>query len=54
MASPGETKVRHVRIADPIWTGAAQKAQEEGVTISEVVRSLLRDYTAGRLNYRGE
>lgn len=45
----GPTKVRHVRVADPIWDAAFANAQADGYTgISELVRDLLRDYNAGK------
>jgi hypothetical protein len=40
----GRTKIRHVRIADELWLPACQRANEEGATISEIVRFLLRNY----------
>ena len=43
-----ETKIRHIRIADNPWKLAAEKAQREGMRISEVVRALLRGYVDGR------
>lgn len=50
---PTQTKIRHVRIPDQIWNPAAVKAREEdGITISELVRDLLRDYNGGRLKRR--
>lgn len=46
--STGRTKIRHVRVPDVIWVDAARQAQTEGMTISELVRDLLRDYNAGK------
>lgn len=44
----GATTVRHVRIPDATWVDAARNAERDGMTISELVRDLLRDYNAGR------
>lgn len=41
------TRIRHVRVPDSTWIPAAQKAEAEGVRISEVVRALLRGYERG-------
>jgi antitoxin component of RelBE/YafQ-DinJ toxin-antitoxin module len=37
-------RIRHIRVADDMWVNASKKANEEGITISELVRVLLRDY----------
>lgn len=42
--------IRHVRASDNEWNPAADRANGDGYTISEVVRLLLRDYAAGRIN----
>lgn len=42
------TKVRHLRVPDPLWIAAAEKANAEGANISEVNRALLRGYVDGR------
>lgn len=46
----GHTKIRHVRIPDNIWIAAAQRAENDGMTISEVTRELLRDYANGHID----
>lgn len=46
---PDARKIRHVRMSEREWTEAAAKANADGYTISEVVRLLLRDYVAGRV-----
>jgi hypothetical protein len=43
----GRTKLRHVRVPDELWLGAAVKAEQDGETISAVVRELLRAYLRG-------
>lgn len=45
----GSTKIRHVRVPDRIWIAAAERAENEGAKISEVVRDLLRDYANGHI-----
>lgn len=37
-------KIRHIRMPDPLWHAAAAKAEENGETISEVIRRLLHEY----------
>lgn len=37
-------KIRHIRMSDDLWVAAATKADAEGLTISELVRDLLREY----------
>lgn len=43
----GNTKVRHIRIPDPIWDGAGEQAVSDGYTLSQVTRSLLDAYRNG-------
>jgi hypothetical protein len=38
------TPARNVRIPDPLWTDAKDKAASEGTTVSEVVRVKLTEY----------
>lgn len=45
-----ETKIRHVRVADDPWITAATRANEDGETISTVVRILLRKYAKGEID----
>lgn len=47
--SKPESRVRHVRIPDDPWITAATRANEEGETISTVVRILLRKYAKGEI-----
>lgn len=47
-----ETRVRHVRVPDAIWLEAAANANAEGLTISELVRMLLREYNQQRQRVR--
>ena len=42
-----ETRIRHVRVPDSIWIPAAQRAEADGIRISEAVRALLRGYERG-------
>lgn len=48
--SKPETRVRHVRIPDDPWVPAATRANDEGETISTVVRILLRRYAKGEID----
>lgn len=42
--APGPAKVRHVRVRDDIWTAALTLAHDQGHTLSDVIRSLLREW----------
>lgn len=42
----GETPNRTVRVSDPLWTAAKNKAEEEGKTVSDVVNTCLTKYVA--------
>ena len=44
------TKVRHFRAPDRIFIPAAERAANEGATLSELVREFLRDYANGHAN----
>ena len=44
----GESPRVTSRVPDGIYTAAKQRAKEEGLTVSEVVRALLTAYAAGR------
>lgn len=48
--SKPESRVRHVRIPDDPWILAAQRANDEGETISTVTRILLRKYARGEID----
>lgn len=41
---PGETRVRQVRVSDALWDAAKDKANAEGVVLSEVIRTLLHEW----------
>lgn len=49
-ANPNATTVRHTRVPDELWDAACAKAAGEGAGASEMIRSLLRAYVAGRVN----
>ena len=38
------TTLRNVRIADEVWTSARERAEENGETVSDVVRRALVEY----------
>jgi hypothetical protein len=38
------TPARNIRIPDPLWTDAKDKAASEGTTVSDVVREKLTEY----------
>lgn len=42
-----ESPARHIRIGDEVWLSAVRKAESEGMSISELVRALLRAYNRG-------
>jgi hypothetical protein len=46
VVTPPGTTLRNVRIADDLWTAAQARAREDGATVSEVVRELLRLWLA--------
>lgn len=37
-------KIRAVRVNDEIWRKAQKKAKEDGVALSEVIRTALKNY----------
>jgi hypothetical protein len=40
-----QSRIRHVRIPDPLWNSAVEKAAtEEGFGGAELIRHLLREY----------
>lgn len=43
----GEKKLRHVRVEQQLWALACEKAEAEGLGISEAVRRLLEGYVRG-------
>lgn len=43
----GPTKIRHVRISETLWVAATEKAESEGLRISEKIRQLLAEYIKG-------
>ncbi|WP_438489602.1 hypothetical protein [Streptomyces sp. S186] len=48
MARPktGETPKRNVRVPDPLWRAATEKAKGEGRTITDVIVMALHRYVA--------
>lgn len=48
MARPktGVTPKRNVRVPDPLWKAATEKAKEEGRTITDVIVTALHRYVA--------
>ena len=42
----GVTKNRVVRVSDDVWDAAKVKAEREGTTVSEVIRSALVKYVS--------
>lgn len=49
MASTRKT-IRSVRTSDEAWTGARERAQREGVSMSHVVNEFVEGYAAGALD----
>lgn len=39
------TAIRSVRVSDDVWIPAKTKSEQEGVTLSEIVRQALIDFT---------
>ena len=48
MARPktGETPKHNIRVPDPLWKAAVEKAQAEGRTITDVIVTALHRYVA--------
>ncbi|MFI0857876.1 hypothetical protein ACH4TX_41810 [Streptomyces sp. NPDC021098] len=48
MARPktGETPKHNVRVPDPLWKAATEKAKREGCTITDVIVAALHRYVA--------
>jgi antitoxin component of RelBE/YafQ-DinJ toxin-antitoxin module len=42
----GKTPMRTIRISDELWTAALAVSNENGVTVSDVVRDALTKYVA--------
>jgi hypothetical protein len=42
------TPLRNFRIDDTIWSAALDRAQSEGVVLSELMRGWLSDYATGK------
>ena len=40
-------RVRNVRVSDELWTAAQTKARQDDLTVAQVIRKALRDYTEG-------
>lgn len=45
--------LRNIRIPDPLWRRAQEKASREGVSLSEVVRRLLTAWVERDDRYHG-
>ncbi|MFE9337781.1 hypothetical protein [Streptomyces sp. NPDC007063] len=48
MARPktGQTPIRNVRVPDPLWKAATEKAKAEDRTITDVINTALHRYVA--------
>lgn len=44
MPNAPKTPLRSIRIADELWQAVHDKAQREGVTVSDVIRCALERY----------
>lgn len=42
----GETKVRNVRVGEPLWQAAKAKAKAEGITVTDVIVRALTRYVS--------
>jgi hypothetical protein len=40
--------IRAIRVDDPTWDAALARAQDEGISMSALVRGWLADYAAGK------
>lgn len=49
MPSKG-TPLRNVRVPDEVWTAAQRRAEDDGVSVSDVVRHALGRYAAGSVS----
>ncbi len=45
------TTLRNVRVSDELWQAAQQRAETEGVNVSEVIRSLLQAWVEGLIDF---
>lgn len=43
---PRGTRLRNVRVPDEVWQAAKERAEENGETVSDVVRRALEEYAA--------
>lgn len=43
---PRGTRLRNVRVPDEVWQAAKERAEENGETVSDVVRRALEEYVA--------
>lgn len=37
-------RIRHIRMPDSLWDAASERAAREDMTVSELIRVVLRDY----------
>jgi hypothetical protein len=47
---PRGTTLRNVRVTDELWTAAQQRASEQDLNVSEVIRSLLEAWVNGDID----
>lgn len=48
MTQSGNTPRRTIRIKDPLWDAASEKATERGESVSDVIRRALERYVKRR------
>lgn len=44
------TTLRNVRVSDELWSAAQQQADADGLSVSEVIRSLLEAWVSGDIS----
>lgn len=44
-----KTPGRHIRIDDALWSAAMERAAEQGTNLSDVIRTLLREWVEGKV-----
>ena len=49
---PRGTTLRNVRIDDELWQAAQQRADAEGLYVSEVIRELLQRWVDGKVKVK--
>jgi hypothetical protein len=45
------TPIRNLRVPDELWQAAQQRADAEGLNVSEVIRSLLQAWVEGLIDF---